>query len=242
VPHVHHPARGEQPVEGRDRRPPGRVRQVDEQVPAEHRVVGRLAAQKARVGEVADPEPDPRPNRVPHRPPVGDPGEMPPPRGHRLRIAKRRVRVDADLPDRHRPPAHIHRVHPEAPGGQPGVEQGQGHAVRLLPGAARDAQYPQRPADRQRPAPLGRPPGQVPERLRVPQEPRLRHHHRFHQRVQFPAVGLHLGRVLGGVPDARRIQPPANGRVQHPAADRAGVQPEVPFEQVGHRGHATASR
>ncbi|CAB3714191.1 hypothetical protein LMG26845_05946 [Achromobacter insuavis] len=217
--------------------------EIDQQVAAEHEVIGQHVRQQMRIEQIARQEAHPRHHHVGQLMAVGGLGEIAV--AVRQVVAAERIAAITGAPgELDHALADVHRVDLEASGRHPGIEQRHGDGIRLLAAGTGHAQHPQHARlGARREQALARQRGHRRLRFRIAEEPGLRHDHRLDQLLHLGRRGLQQRQVILLVVAARRLHAVAHRALDRGAADGAAVQPHLALErraEVIHPCHARA--
>ena len=124
-------------------------------------------------------------------------------------------------------PADVHAVHAEHSGRHAGGEQGHGHRVRLLAGAAWHAKDSQRPGTSARPPVVRHEMAQAAKRLHVPEKPRFGNDQQFHKLLELLFVRLQEGDVASGVLQTKAGNALVQCMLDVCGADGTGIQADA---------------
>ncbi|MNO95215.1 hypothetical protein D3C76_868510 [compost metagenome] len=206
--------------------------EIDQQVAAEHVVVGRLAGEEGRFQQVPAAEA----HLVAHR--GGNPvvlpaaGEVALAKAE-LFAAERVAPVEPGFGALQQRRADVQRVDMEGSGGQAGVEQRHDQGIGFLTAGTGHAEQAQRPRALQLGGAARGMAGEHGEGFRIAEEPGLRHHHRVDQRLLLVFRGLQEFPVGLDVAAAHPRAAQAYGAGDQRAADGFRVETDPLPEQAG---------
>ncbi|MCY1215400.1 hypothetical protein D9M72_272430 [compost metagenome] len=216
----------------------GRI-EIDQQVAAEHEVIGRFAGEQVGIDQVALQQPHLCTHTRVQRVAGGAGREIAVAEIQRaaaegvgavLALARARQRTGAD----------VDGVDAKACRRHAGIEQGHGDRIGLFAGGAGQAQHAQRARAVGKGA-LGGEAAQRQQRLAMPEEPGLGHHHRLDQRLELAGGAVQQVPVRLRIRRLHHLAALAHRAFHRAAADGIGVQADAGLEQgLDVRGSAHA--
>ncbi len=128
--------------------------------------------------------------------------------------------------------ADVHAIDLELMRLQSGIEQGHGNRIGFLAGGARQAEDAQRAHVVQFLKPGARQFAQRGKGFRITEKPRLRHDHRFDQRLLFIPRALQQSPVIVAISRLRKRGALTHGALDDRRADRRYIETDALFEKV----------
>ncbi len=208
----------------------GGLIEINQQIAAEHEVIGRLAGQQTRVQHVTRLKTNLLAHVLTDPMAVGLRAEMPIPESDLL-TAKRIFAVHRALGLVDRPRADIDRIHHKLPCRKAGIEQRHGNRVRFFAGRAWQAEKAQWPRIHQFRQARRRELAQGQKGFGVPKKPGFGNDHRFDQRQLLIDRVLQQQPIAVAVLCARRRATLAHCALDDGLAHRIDVQPDTVLEE-----------